>query len=365
MKLTITTTDQLKPLPDESELAFGTIFSDHMFNMDYNPEKGWHNPRIEPYHQFQMDPSTMVLHYGQSIFEGLKAFKTPEGEINLFRPWDNFRRFNRSAHKMCIPELDEEFAAEALIELLKIEKRWVPGAPGTSLYIRPTIIATDPFLGVRASYTYRFFIILSPVGAYYKEGFNPIKIWVTDKYVRAVRGGVGEVKTAGNYAASLYAGEEAHKNGYTQVLWLDGVELKYIEEVGSMNIFFVIDNEIVTPLLSGSILSGITRDTVIHLAKKWGLPVKERRVSIGEMIDLYEAGRLQEVFGSGTAAVISPVGEIKYRDKVMKVGDGAVGPWAQKFFDAITDIQYGRAPDTENWILPVEAEAGVGAEKTA
>ncbi len=354
MTLSIKSADQLKELPNESELNFGTLFSDHMFNMDYNPEKGWHNPRIEPYHAFSMDPSTMVLHYGQSIFEGLKAFKTPSGGVNLFRPRENFKRFNRSARKLCIPELDEGFALEGLVELLKLEKRWVPGVPGTSLYIRPTIIATDPFLGVRASYTYRFFIILSPVGAYYKEGFNPVKIWVTDKHVRAVRGGMGEVKTAGNYAASLYAGEEAHHNGYTQVLWLDGVELKYIEEVGSMNIFFVIDNELVTPSLSGSILSGITRDTVIRLAKKWDLPVTERRIAIDELVDHYEAGRLQEAFGSGTAAVISPVGEIKYKDKNMAVGDGSVGPLAKRFFDAITDIQYGRAEDPENWVLPLE-----------
>ncbi len=354
MTLSITTADRLKDLPDDSELSFGTVFTDHMFNMDYNPEKGWHNPRIEPYHEFRMDPSTMVLHYGQSIFEGLKAFTTPAGGINLFRPRENFRRFNRSAHKLCIPAFDEEFALEALAELLQLEKRWVPKAPGTSLYIRPTIIATDPFLGVRASYTYRFFIILSPVGAYYKEGFNPVKIWVTDKHVRAVRGGMGEVKTAGNYAASLYAGEEAHSKGYTQVLWLDGVELKYVEEVGSMNIFFVIDNELVTPSLSGSILAGITRDTVIRLAQKWGLAVTERRISIDELVDLYEAGRLQEVFGSGTAAVISPVGEIRYKDKVIKVGDGTVGPWAQRFFNAITDIQYGRAEDPEGWVLPLE-----------
>ncbi|MCF8025886.1 MAG: branched-chain amino acid aminotransferase, partial [Desulfobacteraceae bacterium] len=218
---------------------------------------------------------------------------------------------------------------------------------------RPTIIAMDPFLGVRASHTYRFFIILSPVGAYYKEGFNPVKIWVTEKYVRAVPGGVGEVKTAGNYAASLYAGEDAHKNGYTQVLWLDGVERKYVEEVGSMNIFFVIDDEIVTPALSGSILSGITRDSVISLAKKWGHPVTERRITIDEVVEAHEEGRLRECFGSGTAAVISPVGEIRYKDKRLEIGDGKVGSWARKFFDAITDIQYGRAEDTGGWILPV------------
>jgi branched-chain amino acid aminotransferase len=228
MELKIKKADKLKPLPDASSLTFGTIFTDHMFNMDYSPEKGWHNARIEPYQPIVMEPSTMVLHYGQSIFEGLKAFKTDSGEVRLFRPQENFKRFNKSAQRMCIPQFDEAFALDALKELLKIEKNWVPSEPGTSLYIRPTIIAMDPFLGVRASYTYRFFIILCPVGAYYKEGFNPVKIWVTDQYVRAVRGGTGEVKTAGNYAASLYAGEEAHKIGFTQVLWLDGVELKYI-----------------------------------------------------------------------------------------------------------------------------------------
>ncbi len=296
----------------------------------------------------------MVLHYGQSIFEGLKAFKTPENRIQMFRPEENFRRFNGSAERMCIPAFDEQLALEAAKELVKLDRRWVPSASGTSLYIRPTIIAMDPYLGVRASYTYRFFIILSPVGAYYAEGFNPVRIWVTEKYVRAVPGGVGEVKTAGNYAASLYAGEEAHKKGYTQVLWLDGVERKYVEEVGSMNIFFVIDDEIITPGLSGSILSGITRDSVIALARKWGHPVTERRISIDEVIEAHEAGRLSECFGSGTAAVISPVGEIKYKDKNLEIGDGTVGSRARKFFDAITDIQYGRAKDTEGWIYPVD-----------
>jgi branched-chain amino acid aminotransferase len=354
MELTIQKADALKPLPNDSELGFGTIFTDHMFNMDYSQEKGWHNPRIEPYQPIVMEPSTMVLHYGQSIFEGLKAFKTPSGGIQVFRPTENFKRFNRSGHRLCMPPLDEEFVLKAMMQLLEVDKRWVPSTPGTSLYIRPTIIAMDPYIGVRASYTYRLFIIMSPVGAYYKEGFNPVKIWVTDQYVRAVRGGMGEVKTAGNYAASIYAGEEAHRLGYTQVLWLDGVELKYIEEVGSMNIFFVIDDEIITPALSGSILSGITRDTVKLLAKKWGSPVTERRISIDELIAAHESGKLQEIFGSGTAAVISPVGEFMYKDKVMKVGDGKVGKWSQKFFNAITDIQYGNTEDVDGWNLPLE-----------
>ncbi len=351
MKISIQKSDSQKALPDENELTFGSVFSDHIFNMDYDSQNGWHNPRIEPYQPIVMDPSTMVLHYGQSIFEGLKAFKSEEGRIGLFRPHENFRRFNRSAERMCIPQFDEDFVLDALKALLEIDKRWVPGAAGTSLYIRPTIIAMDPYLGVRASYTYRFFIILCPVGAYYKEGFNPVKIWVTDQYVRAVRGGTGEVKTAGNYAASLYAGEEAHRIGYTQVLWLDGVELKYVEEVGSMNIFFVIDDDIITPALSGSILSGITRDTVIRLADKWGKSVIQRRISIDEVIAAHRSGKLQEVFGAGTAAVISPVGEIKFQHETFKVGNGGVGRWADKFFTAITDIQYGRTESPDGWIV--------------
>jgi len=354
MEISISKAQTLKSLPDEANLTFGTVFTDHMFNMDYDQKNGWHNARIEPYGPITMDPSTMVLHYGQSIFEGLKAFKTSDDEIQLFRPEQNFARFNQSAHRMCIPAFDEAFALKALKQLLKIDKRWVPSAPGTSLYIRPTIVAMDPFLGVRASYTYRFFIILCPVGAYYKEGFNPVKIWVTEKYVRAVPGGVGEVKTAGNYAASLYAGEEAHDNGYTQVLWLDGVERRYVEEVGSMNIFFVIDDEIITPALSGSILSGITRDSVIAMAEKWGHPVTQRRISIDEVVEAHGAGKLQECFGSGTAAVISPVGQIKYKDKTLHIGDGQVGSWARKFFDAITDNQYGRTEDSQGWIQKIE-----------
>jgi len=353
MEISITKAEHLKPLPDESSLSFGTLFTDHMFNMDYNPDYGWYNPRIEPYQPIVMDPATMVLHYGQAIFEGLKAYRSAEDEILLFRPQENMARLNRSARRMCIPEIDEEQVLSALMQLLRIESRWVPSAVGTSLYIRPIIIATDPFLGLGVSNTYRFFIILSPVGAYYKEGFDPVRIWVTEKYVRAVPGGVGEVKTAGNYAASLYASREAKENGYTQVLWLDGVERKYIEEVGAMNIFFVIDGRIVTPRLSGSILPGITRDSVIQLAKSLGAPVEERRISIDEVLEAHASGRLEEVFGSGTAAVISPVGEIRFKNKSMIIADGKVGPWARRFFDALTDIQYGRKPGPDGWVVPV------------
>lgn len=353
MALTLKKCEQLKAKPDQEKLGFGTLFTDHMFNMDYSPEKGWHNPRIEPYAPFVLDPSVMVLHYGQGVFEGLKAYRTADGHIQLFRPRDNFTRLNHSCRKLCIPEFDEAMALEALKELLGLEKAWVPAAPGTSLYIRPTIIATDPYLGVRASYTYRFFIILSPVGAYYPEGFNPIKIMVTREFVRAVRGGLGDTKTLGNYAASLLAGERAHQAGYTQVLWLDGVEQQYVEEVGSMNILFVIGDELITPMLNGSILPGITRDSALAMARQWGMKVVERKISIDEVFAAHEAGTLSEVFGSGTAAVISPVGTLKYEDRVITIGQGEAGPVAQKLFNAIMDIQYGRAEDPMGWIEPV------------
>ena len=354
MDITIKKADTLKSHPDDSALGFGTVFTDHMFNMDYNPEEGWHNPRIEPYSPFEMDPATMVLHYGQAIFEGLKAYRTESGDIQLFRPMDNLKRFNKSANRLCIPELDEEFVLESLLKLLELEKDWVPSTPGTSLYIRPTVIATDPYIGLRSSNTYRFFIILSPVGAYYPEGFDPVKIWVTTDYVRAVRGGVGQAKTAGNYAASLYATELANKDGYTQVMWLDGVDLEYIEEVGSMNIFFKIGDELITPELNGSILSGVTRDSVIKLAESWGTRVIQKKISIHEIYEAQEKGELKEVFGSGTAAVISPVGKIKFDGKEITIGDGGVGEFSAKLFNDLMDIQYGKATDPFNWITPVK-----------
>ncbi|MDK9708696.1 MAG: branched-chain amino acid aminotransferase [Desulforhopalus sp.] len=354
MKISVTKAATLKKRPDGSGLGFGTIFTDHMFNMDYNPTDGWHNPRVEPYSPISMDPSTMVLHYGQAIFEGLKAYRTGSGEVQLFRPKDNIKRLNISAHRLCIPQFDEELVLEGLLQLLKIDKDWVPSAPGTSLYIRPTVIAMDAHLGLRSSNTYRLFIILSPVGAYYPEGFNPVKIWVTTEYVRAVRGGVGQAKTAGNYAASLYASDLAKKEGYTQVLWLDGVELKYIEEVGTMNIFFCIGDELITPALNGSILAGVTRDSVIKLAKSWNVKVVERLISIHEVYEAHEKGLLKEVFGSGTAAVISPVGHIKFNGREITVGDGQVGPLSAKLFKGLMDIQYGKAEDQFHWNLPVK-----------
>ena len=353
MELSITKSQNLKSKPDDASLGFGTLFTDHMLNMDYSLDDGWHAARIEPYGSIEMDPATMFLHYGQGVFEGLKAYRTGSGQIQLFRPRENIKRLNRSCRRLCIPEIDEDFALESLKQLIALEKDWVPGAPETSLYIRPTVIAMDPFLGVRASHTYRYFIILSPVGAYYPEGFNPVKILVTSEYVRAVRGGVGEAKTPGNYAASLLAGDLAHEAGYTQVLWLDGVEQKYLEEVGSMNIFFVIDDEIITPELNGSILPGVTRKSVIELARHWNEKVSERKVSIDELFKAHADGRLKEVFGSGTAAVISPVGQIKYGDRVITINNNQTGPVAQKYYSAITDIQYGKAEDPLGWVVPV------------
>ncbi len=353
MQLSITRADQLKSHPKDSDLRFGDVFTDHMFSMDYNPDKGWHDPRIEPYAPIQMDPATMVLHYGQAIFEGLKAFRNVNGSVQMFRPKDNLARLNRSARRLCIPEVDEAFSLDCLKQLIALDQDWVPGSPGTALYIRPTIVAMDPFLGVRASHTYRYYIILGPVGAYYAEGFNPVKILVTKDFVRAIRGGVGEAKTPGNYAASLLAGERAREAGYSQVLWLDGVRQQNIEEVGAMNIFFLTDDELVTPKLTGSILPGITRESVVFLAKKWGMNVSERDISITEVIDAHGDGKLREVFGSGTAAVVSPVGELRYGDNVLTVGDGSVGPVSQKLYDAITDIQYGKADDPDGWIEEV------------
>jgi branched-chain amino acid aminotransferase len=353
MEITIKKADKLKNRPEDSALGFGTFFTDHMFNMDFSPEEGWHNPRIEPYGPFELDPATMVLHYGQAIFEGLKAYKTDSGEIQLFRPQDNLKRLNKSGNMLCMPEIDEKLVLEALLELLKIEKDWVPSESGTSLYIRPTIIATDPYIGLRSSNTFRFFIILSPVGAYYPEGFDPIKIWVTTNHVRAVRGGVGTAKTAGNYAASLYATDLANKDGYTQVMWLDGVELKYVEEVGSMNIFFLIGDELITPALNRSILAGITRDSVIKLAKSWDVKVVERKISIDEIYQAHAAGELKEIFGSGTAAVISPVGNVKYNGREITIGDGSVGDFAAKLFKELMDIQYGKTDAPFDWIMPV------------
>lgn len=355
MQIRIEKASKLKDKPaNQNKLGFGQIFTDHMFIMDYETGKGWYDPRIVPYGPLALDPSTMVLHYGQAIFEGLKAYHTEDGRVLLFRPNKNMERINNSNVRMSIPPIDEVFCVEAVKKLVEIDKDWIPTAPGTSLYIRPFIIATDPFLGVRASNTYKFIVILSPSGAYYPSGLNPVKIMIENEYVRAVRGGTGFAKTPANYAASLKAQEIAHDKGYVQVLWLDGVERKYIEEVGSMNVFFKINGEVVTPALDGSILPGITRDSVIQLLKHWGVKVSERKILAQELFDAHAAGTLEEAFGTGTAAVISPIGELSWNDKVIKLTDGKIGELSQKLYNAITSIQSGSAADEFKWAVEVK-----------
>lgn len=347
------TEDQLQPKPDQNNLGFGQFFTDHMFAMQWNRQHGWHDARIQSYRKLQLDPAAMVLHYGQAIFEGMKAYRSKDGRILLFRPQDNFARMSQSAQRMCMPRLPEERVLQALRALLYLDQEWVPRAEGATLYIRPTMIATEGMLGLRPAEEYLFYIINSPVGAYYSEGFNPTKIYIEDFYVRSVPGGVGDAKTAGNYAASLKAQMKAHKMGYTQVLWLDAIEHKYIEEVGTSNIFFVIDDVLVTPPLHGSILPGITRDSVIQLAKDWGMKVDERRISIDEIITAAENGTLTESFGTGTAAVISPVGDFCFKDKCYTIKNGNIGPVSQKLYDQLQAIQFGDQEDSHGWVVPV------------
>ncbi len=355
LNIRIEKTKNPKPIPGaDNPLVFGTIFTDHMFMMDYEEGKGWIDPRIIPYQPLSLEPSCMVFHYGQEMFEGLKAYKAADGRTLLFRPNKNIERANRTNERICIPKIPEEDFLQAIKAVVKMDEAWIPEREGTSLYIRPFIIATDPFLGVRPSHTYKFMIILSPVGAYYPEGLNPVKIWIEDDYVRAVRGGLGEAKTGANYVASMKAQDKAHQGGYSQVLWLDGVERKYIEEVGAMNIFFKIGGTVITPKLNGSILSGVTRDSVIQLCKMWGLPVEERRISIDEIYEAYKAGTLEEVFGTGTAAVISPVGELKWDEHIMPVRDGGIGEYSQKLYDTVTGIQLGKLEDTLGWTVEVK-----------
>lgn len=351
--ITITLAATKKDKPDFNNLQFGRYFTDHMFVMDYEENKGWHDAKIVPYKPIQLDPAAIIFHYGQTVFEGLKAYKTADGNVQLFRPDKNMERINKSSDRLCMPQIDENFVLKALKQLLTIEKDWVPTAEGTSLYIRPFIIATEPFLGVAPSKNYRFMIILSPVGAYYEEGINPIKILVENEYVRAVAGGTGMAKTAGNYAASLKAQEVAEGLGYSQVLWLDGVERKYIEEVGSMNIFFKINGEVVTPKLNGSILEGVTRNSVIKLIKDWEIPFSERQITVEELFIAHEKGELEEVFGTGTAAVISPVGELFWDDKKITINNGLTGELSQKLYDELTGIQYGTVEDKFNWIVKI------------
>ncbi|UCG13514.1 MAG: branched-chain amino acid aminotransferase [Deltaproteobacteria bacterium] len=351
MEITVTKSADVgqKYRPTDSELGFGRYTTDHMFFMDFNREKGWHDARIEPYGNLKLDPTAMVLHYNQEVFEGLKAYHLMDGGIGLFRPEKNVERMNVSARRMVMPEVEPELFLRAIKQLVLLERDWVPTSEGTSLYIRPTMIATEPALGVRPSDEYLLYIILCPVGAYYPEGFNPTRIYVSDLHVRAVQGGVGEAKTSGNYGATLLVSQQAVSSGYTQVLWLDAKERRYVEEVGTSNIFFLIKDELVTPPLGGTILAGVTRDSVLQLGLHWGLQVSERPVSIEEVVDGCKRGTLKEMFATGTAAVISPVGEIHYKGEDFSVADGKTGELSQRLYDEITGIQYGRKEDPFGW----------------
>lgn len=342
-----------KPRPEPDKLGFGKYFSDHMFTMKYKEGKGWYDPVIEPYHHLVLDPTAMCFHYGQEIFEGLKAYRGGADEIYLFRPLENIRRMNLSAARLCMAQIDEEIFFEALKKLITIDSSWVPKEKGSSLYIRPTLIATEAALGVHPSDEYLFFIITGPVAAYYAQGFSPTKIYVSSEYVRAAPGGTGAVKAAGNYAASLYATSIAVDMGYTQVLWLDARENKYVEEVGTSNIFFLIGDELITPPLGGTILPGVTRDSVIRLATHLGVNVVQRPLAIDEVIRAMEAGNLKESFASGTAAVISPVGHIFYRGKEYAINGGKTGELSQKLFNEILQIQYGIKEDPFGWRVRV------------
>lgn len=353
LKIDVTLSTEKKQKPSFDNLEFGKSFTDHMFVWNYTEGKGWHDARIIPYQPITLDPAATVFHYGQTVFEGLKAYLTKDEQILLFRPDENMKRFNRSNDRLCMPKLDEEGALSALKQLIQIDREWIPSGEGTSLYIRPFMIATEAFLGVHPANSYQFMIILSPVGAYYKEGINPVKIAVESEYVRAVAGGTGNAKTAGNYAASLKASEIASENGYSQVLWLDGRENQYIEEVGSMNVFFKINGEVITPELNGSILEGITRKSIIELLNYMNIPVVERRISIHEIEQAYRDGVLEEAFGTGTAAVISPIGEFLWKNEKMVVNNGEIGPLSQKLYDTLTGIQNGTKEDPFGWSVQI------------
>ena len=354
MKIAITKTKSPRQKPDENNLPFGKYFTDHMFIMDYTEGKGWHDARIEPYSGITLDPAAAVFHYGQEVFEGMKAYKTNDGEILLFRPLANMERLNTSNERMGMPQINPQDGVQAVKELVKVDADWVPSLKDTSLYIRPFIIATEAFLGVRSAYEYKFIIILSPVGPYYPEGLNPVKIYVENEYVRAVKGGVGYTKTGGNYAASIKAQVHAKELSYSQVLWLDGVHRNNIEEVGTMNVFFKIDGKVITPALEGSILPGITRNSCLQMVKEFGYNVQERTISIDEVVAAYKDGKLEEVFGTGTAAVISPVGELNYNGFIMDINGGKIGELSQKLYDTLTGIQWGSIKDTYGWTVGIK-----------
>lgn len=353
MKIKIVKTQSPKEKPNEDKLGFGRYFTDHMFMMEYDPEHGWHDARIVPFANLSLHPASTVLHYGSEIFEGLKAYRRSDGEIQLFRPIENIKRMNNSADRMCLPKIDEKDGLEILKTFVETEKDWVPHSSGTSLYLRPFMFGNDENLGVHTVHHVEFVIIASPSGSYYAEGLNPVKIMIENEDVRAVRGGTGYAKCGGNYAASTRAGEKAAEKGYSQVLWLDGVYRKYIEEVGAMNVMFKIDGEIVTPALSGSILPGITRKSCIEVLKDMGYKVSERLLSVDELIDAMEKGKLEEAWGCGTAAVVSPIGRFMYKDKEYKVNGEQIGQLTQKLYDILTGIQWGKVPDKYGWTYKI------------
>ena len=350
MEIKITKTTAPGVMPPENELGFGKVFTDHMFIMDYSSDKGWHDARIVPFGRISLHPSSTVLHYGAEIFEGLKAYRRADGGVQLFRPMENIKRMNRSAERMSLPEMDEQDALEILTTFVRLEEKWVPKSFGTSLYLRPFMFGNDEMLGVHAVHNATFMLIASPSGSYYKEGINPVSIMIENEDVRTVRGGTGYAKCGGNYAASTRAGERAAKKGYSQVLWLDGVERKYIEEVGAMNVMFKIGGEIVTPMLTGSILPGITRKSCIEVLKSLGYQVSERLLSVDELVSALENGRLEEAWGCGTAAVVSPIGKLAYGEKEYIVGGGKIGEVTQKLYDLLTGIQWGKIEDTFHWV---------------
>ncbi|MBR4333935.1 MAG: branched-chain amino acid aminotransferase [Clostridia bacterium] len=351
IKMNLTTSPKAKP--DWNNLGFGKIFTDHMFVMDWSSDQGWHDARIEPFGPLTLHPAATVFHYGAEIFEGLKAYRRPDGEVQLFRPWENMKRLNASAERLSLPQVDEAFALEALKKFVALEKDWVPSLPGTSLYLRPFLFGNDETLGVHTIHHAKYVVIASPVGAYYAEGLNPVKIMIETQDVRAVRGGTGYTKCGGNYAASMRAGDRAAAEGYSQVLWLDGVERKYIEEVGAMNVMFLINGVVVTPQLTGSILPGITRKSCIELLREMGYTVEERLLSVEELSQALRDGTLEEAWGCGTAAVISPIGELRMGQAHYQVADGGIGKLSQKLYDTLTSIQWGKAPDTHQWTCKV------------
>lgn len=353
MDIKFVKSNNLKEKPDPSTLGFGKIFTDHMFVMDYNKEEGWHDARIVPFENLSIHPASTVLHYGSEIFEGLKAYRRADGTVQLFRPIENIRRMNNSAERLCLPQLNEEDALEALVKFVEIEQDWTPSQKGTSLYLRPFMFGNDESLGVHAVNNATFIIIASPVGSYYKEGINPVKIMIEDEDVRAVRGGTGYAKCGGNYAASNRAGERAEQKGYSQVLWLDGVERKYVEEVGAMNVMFKINGEIITPKLTGSILPGITRKSCIEVLKSEGYNVSERLLSVDELEQAMDDGTLEEAWGCGTAAVVSPIGELCYKDKKSIINSGKIGDITQHLYDTLTGIQWGEVEDKFGWTYQI------------